>query len=87
MGLNQRGRWGYMKNENNNPMRRRLCGAKTRKGKLCRGLAMNNGRCRMHGGNSPGAPKGNQNAFKHGLYSKAMREELESYRELLNIME
>jgi hypothetical protein len=23
----------------------------------------------MHGGTSPGAPKGNKNAFKHGLYS------------------
>jgi len=23
----------------------------------------------MHGGPSPGAPKGNQNAFKHGRYS------------------
>jgi uncharacterized protein YjcR len=30
---------------------------------------MANGRCRMHGGNSPGAPKGNQNARKHGRYS------------------
>ena len=24
---------------------------------------------RMHGGLSPGAPKGNKNAFKHGRYS------------------
>ena len=30
---------------------------------------MPNGRCRIHGGPSPGAPKGNQNAFKHGRYS------------------
>jgi hypothetical protein len=28
-----------------------------------------NGRCRMHGGMSPGAPKGNKNAFKHGRYT------------------
>jgi hypothetical protein len=28
-----------------------------------------NGRCRMHGGPSPGAPKGNQNALKHGRYT------------------
>ena len=27
---------------------------------------MKNGRCRMHGGKSPGAPRGNQNA----LYSR-----------------
>jgi len=30
---------------------------------------MPNGRCRMHGGMSPGAPKGNKNAFKHGRYT------------------
>jgi uncharacterized protein YjcR len=45
------------------------CEAKTRSGKLCRSPAMANGRCRMHGGPSPGAPKGNQNAFRHGRYS------------------
>ena len=27
---------------------------------------MPNGRCRLHGGLSPGAPKGNRNALKHG---------------------
>jgi len=30
---------------------------------------MPNGRCRMHGGKSPGAPLGNQNALKHGHYT------------------
>jgi hypothetical protein len=30
---------------------------------------MPNGRCRLHGGLSPGAPKGNRNALKHGLYT------------------
>jgi len=30
---------------------------------------MPNGRCRMHGGLSPGAPRGNKNAFKHGRYT------------------
>jgi hypothetical protein len=30
---------------------------------------MKNGRCRMHGGPSPGAPRGNKNAFKHSLYT------------------
>src|SRR5258707_14990636 len=44
------------------------CGARTRSGNSCRAPAMLNGRCRMHGGPSPGAPKGNKNAFKHGLY-------------------
>ena len=32
---------------------------------------MANGRCRIHGGRSPGAPKSNQNAYKHGRYSEA----------------
>ena len=35
------------------------CGARTRSSP-CRSPAMPNGRCRMHGGGSPGAPKGNQ---------------------------
>lgn len=30
---------------------------------------MPNGRCRMHGGKNPGAPKGNSNALKHGRYT------------------
>ena len=30
---------------------------------------MPNGRCRLHGGLSPGAPKGNRNAVKHGRYT------------------
>jgi hypothetical protein len=45
------------------------CGARTRSGNPCRSPAMANGRCRMHGGPSPGPPKGNQNAFKHGRYT------------------
>lgn len=42
------------------------CGAKRRAGGSCRSPAMENGRCRMHGGASPGAPLGNRNALKHG---------------------
>jgi hypothetical protein len=38
-------------------------------GRRCRSSAMANGRCRMHGGKSPGAPTGNSNARKHGLYT------------------
>jgi hypothetical protein len=38
-------------------------------GSRCRSPAMPNGRCRMHGGLSPGAPMGNRNAFKHGRYT------------------
>ena len=47
------------------------CGARTRSGMSCRSPAMTNGRCRMHGGASPGAPVGNTNAFKHGLFTAA----------------
>ncbi len=43
--------------------------ARTRSGKRCQSPAMPNGRCRMHGGPSPGAPKGNKNALKHGRYT------------------
>ena len=49
--------------------RAKRCGARTRSGKACQSPAMENGRCRMHGGPSPGAPKGNQHAYKHGHYS------------------
>lgn len=45
------------------------CGARTRAGNRCRSPAMPNGRCRLHGGLSPGAPKGNRNALKHGRYT------------------
>jgi hypothetical protein len=53
-----------------NPMQRHLpmhlsprCGAKTRSGSPCRSAAMPNGRCRMHGGASPGAPRGRLTAI------------------------
>nr|WP_275993366.1 HGGxSTG domain-containing protein [Bradyrhizobium sp. 40] len=49
--------------------RAKRCGARTRSGKPCQSPAMPNGRCRMHGGPSPGAPKGNRNALKHGRYT------------------
>jgi uncharacterized protein YjcR len=49
--------------------RSQKCGARTRSGNPCQSPAMPNGRCRMHGGMSPGAPKGNRNAWKHGHYS------------------
>lgn len=45
------------------------CLARTRSGKECQSPAMPNGRCRMHGGLSTGAPKGNKNAYKNGRYT------------------
>jgi glucans biosynthesis protein len=59
------------------------CGARTRAGGSCMGPAMPNGRCRMHGGKSPGAPKGNRNAWKHGMRSAAAREWRRQLRELI----
>jgi hypothetical protein len=48
-----------------------LCGARTRSGAQCRSpVVKGRSRCRMHGGKSPGAPKGNKNAWKHGRYSR-----------------
>jgi uncharacterized protein YjcR len=46
---------------------------------------MPNGRCRMHGGVSPGAPKGNKNALKHGRYTAeaTLREMLRQARSLI----
>jgi hypothetical protein len=48
------------------------CGAKTRNGGACRSPAVHGKkRCRMHGGApGSGAPKGNKNALKHGLFTK-----------------
>ncbi len=65
---------GSHRNQRNNPMHLDLhqaprCRARTRRGSLCQSPAMKNGRCRMHGGMSPGAPKGNKNALKHGRYT------------------
>ena len=71
------GGMGLARNQRNDPMQSKLpmhlsprCEASSRPtGKPCRNGAMKNGRCRMHGGKSTGAPKGNRNAWKHGLYS------------------
>lgn len=55
---------------------------------------MKNGRCRMHGGPNPGAPNGNQNALKHGLYTgeaiaqrRAMLSMLKEMRALIDAAE
>lgn len=57
-----------------------ICGANKRKGGVCKGKAMKNGRCRLHGGLSTGAKttegklvsaKAN---FKSGFYSKEVME-------------
>jgi hypothetical protein len=71
---------------NTGPMLASLrCGAKTRSGGPCRSPAVQGKkRCRMHGGApGSGAPRGNQNALKHGFYTKALIEEREKVRTLI----
>ena len=58
---------------NTGPMLSSLrCGAKTRSGSPCKSPAVRGKkRCRMHGGAlGSGAPHGNQNARKTGLYTR-----------------
>jgi len=61
------------------------CGAKTRWGKPCKSPTVRGkSRCRMHGGApGSGAPRGNQNALKHGLYTREAREEHALVQDLL----
>jgi uncharacterized protein YjcR len=61
------------------------CGARTRSGRPCRSPAVGGKkRCRMHGGAlGSGAPPGNQNALKHGLYR---REAFAERRQLSELM-
>ena len=61
------------------------CGARTRSGKPCRSPAMPNGCCRMHGGLSPGAPQGNRNALKHGLFTAEAIEHRRTLRSLMKV--
>ena len=63
----------------------RRCGAKTRKGTPCMAPAVHGKlRCRMHGGApGSGAPKGNPNALKHGLYTREAIAQRKALRKLL----
>lgn len=71
---------------NTGPMRQSpRCGAKTRKGTPCQAPAVSGKkRCRMHGGaKGSGAPMGNQNALKHGEYTREAKEFRKHIRGLL----
>lgn len=61
------------------------CGAKTRSGGACRSPAVHGKtRCRMHGGaKGSGAPKANQNARKHGLFTADAIAERRQVQEVL----
>ena len=76
------GRQGWLKNGNppGDLSNAKKCGARTRRKASCKGPAMPNGRCRMHGGKSTGprTPEGLERSRKarwiHGLYSKEARQ-------------
>jgi len=60
----------------------RYCGAKARStGKACRGSAMANGRCRLHGGKSSGRP------VSTGLWTKESLEQRKAVRLLIKSVE
>lgn len=60
------------------------CGAKTQSGNPCKSLAVaGEKRCRMHGGaKGSGAPFGNENALKHGMYTGEAKDLNREIREL-----
>lgn len=71
---------------NTGPMRESpRCGATTRKGTPCQAPAVaGKARCRMHGGaRGTGAPRGNRNALKHGMYTREALEFRAHIRDLL----
>lgn len=75
---------GIMKSEEQ-PHAPAICGAKTRNGHPCKTAPVKGKkRCRMHGGaKGSGAPMGNQNALKHGFYSKHTIEMKKAVKNLL----
>lgn len=61
------------------------CGARTRSGTPCRCPAMPNGKCRIHGGASPGAPRGAANgSYRDGYWTREAVEERKFIRSLVN---
>ena len=61
------------------------CGARIRSGGSCRSPAVRGKRrCRMHGGaRNSGAPRGNRNALKHGLFTTETIVERKRIQDLL----
>lgn len=60
----------------------KVCGAKRRSGGICQKSAMPNGRCRLHGGLTPKGEALPQ--YKHGRYSKYMKDMPEALRKGYN---
>ena len=63
------------------------CGARTRRGTFCQSPAMPNGRCRIHGGRSPGAPRGERNGrWRGGFYTEEAQGERSRLRDVIRKM-
>ena len=77
---------GWLKNNNPPCDIRSLpkCKARSRStGKRCENVAMRAKRvCHLHGGRSPGAPRGNKYALKHGRYRSTVILERKSVRSM-----
>ncbi|WP_374213391.1 HGGxSTG domain-containing protein [Psychromarinibacter sediminicola] len=58
----------------------------TREKTACKCPATMNGRCRMHGGKSTGAPTGNSSALKHGRYTTQAIDERKEVADLIRAM-
>ena len=80
-------RLGWLKNGNPPCDLSKLprCTAKAKStGNQCKQPAMENGKCHWHGGKSPGAPKGNTNAYKNGFYASAAIAERNRVRDIIS---
>src|SRR5580693_4086948 len=63
------------------------CGARTRRGTSCLAPAMRNGRCRLHGGKSPGGPLGAANGrYRHGRFTKEAKAARREAREAIRLI-
>jgi hypothetical protein len=62
------------------------CGAQTRAGSVCRAPVIHGrSRCRLHGGLSPGAPRGEKNGnYRNGYWTAKAIEERKWLREMVN---
>ncbi len=65
----------------------RRCGAKTRAGTPCQCPAIRGrARCRIHGGLSPGAPRGERNGnFKDGFWTSEAMQERQWAKEMIEL--
>jgi hypothetical protein len=89
MGNEQRRGWLRNENPPGDFSQAARCGAKTRRGTSCQCPAMENGRCRLHGGLSTGPKTAagieriRQAVTTHGRYSQAFKQEQRQLKKTL----